>query len=379
MTLALPPLALYVHLPWCVRKCPYCDFNSHEREGALPEQEYLAALKQDIADEQAAAGNRPINSIFFGGGTPSLLSPGFYEALLSYLAGALSFADDIEITLEANPGTVEQQRFEGFHAAGINRLSLGVQSFNERHLRALGRIHSGTEAARAVQQAQAAGFENINLDLMHALPDQTPEESEADLRQAVALAPTHISWYELTIEPNTAFFRAPPQQPDGDTLADAETTGFALLADAGYQRYEVSAFAQAGRLARHNLNYWQFGDYLGIGAGAHGKITNPAQGEILRYRKTRLPAHYLAEGGQRRRDAHTIPADQLPFEFLLNALRLLDGVPQALFPARTGLPLSHLQPALAQLRQRGLLHPDRLACTPTGLRFLNNVLAAFQG
>lgn len=378
MTLALPPLALYVHLPWCVRKCPYCDFNSHEREGALPEQEYLAALKQDLAGELGAIHGRPISSIFFGGGTPSLLSPGFYDALLGHLAGSLSFADDIEITLEANPGTVEQRRFEGFHAAGINRLSLGVQSFNARHLRALGRIHSGAEAVRAMQQAQAAGFENINLDLMHALPDQTPAESEADLRQAIALAPAHISWYELTIEPNTAFFRAPPQQPDGDTLADAEAAGFALLADAGYQRYEVSAFARPGKQARHNLNYWQFGDYLAIGAGAHGKVTDLSSATILRYRKTRLPAHYLADGGQRRRDVQTIAPEQLPFEFLLNVLRLLHGVPETLFPARTGLSLEHLQPTLDQLRQRGLLHADRLACTATGLRFLNNVLAAFQ-
>ena len=378
MSLALPPLALYIHLPWCVRKCPYCDFNSHERDGTLPETAYLAALRHDLSEELPDVQGRIIGSLFFGGGTPSLLSPGFYAELLGTLRASLRFADDIEITLEANPGTVEQQRFEGFRAAGINRLSIGVQSFNDRHLRALGRIHGGREAIRAAQQAQAAGFDNLNLDLMHALPDQRQDEALADLAQAIALAPAHISWYELTIEPNTAFYRAPPRQPDSDAMADTEAAGFALLADAGYRRYEVSAFAREGRQCRHNLNYWTFGDYLALGAGAHGKVTRPATGEILRYRKTRLPAHYLADGGHRRLDSQQIPVEERPLEFLLNALRLPDGVAETLFTERTGLPLAALTPALPALRRDGLLVPDRLACTETGLRFLNRVLAAFQ-
>lgn len=378
MSLTLPPLALYIHLPWCVRKCPYCDFNSHERDGALPETAYLAALRQDLREEVPDAQGRPIGSLFFGGGTPSLLSPDFYAELLGMLRTRLHFAEDIEITLEANPGTVEQQRFEGFHRAGINRLSLGIQSFNDRHLRALGRIHGSREAIRAAEQARAAGFDNLNLDLMHALPDQQQDEALADLAQAIALSPAHISWYELTIEPNTAFYRAPPRQPDNDTMADTEAAGFALLAGAGYQRYEVSAFAREGRQCRHNLNYWTFGDYLALGAGAHGKVTRPDHGTILRYRKTRLPAHYLAADGQRRLDSQDIATAERPLEFLLNALRLPGGVPEALFSERTGLPLTALEPALTRLRRDGLITPGRLACTETGLRFLNRVLGAFQ-
>lgn len=378
MSLTLPPLALYIHLPWCVRKCPYCDFNSHERDGALPETAYLAALRQDLREEVPDAQGRPIGSLFFGGGTPSLLSPDFYAELLGMLRTRLHFAEDIEITLEANPGTVEQQRFEGFHRAGINRLSLGIQSFNDRHLRALGRIHGSREAIRAAEQARAAGFDNLNLDLMHALPDQQQDEALADLAQAIALSPAHISWYELTIEPNTSFYRAPPRQPDNDAMADTEAAGFALLAGAGYRRYEVSAFARDGRQCRHNLNYWTFGDYLALGAGAHGKVTRPDHGTILRYRKTRLPAHYLAADGQRRLDSQDIATAERPLEFLLNALRLPGGVPEALFSERTGLPLTTLEPALTRLRRDGLITPGRLACTETGLRFLNRVLGAFQ-
>lgn len=378
MSLTLPPLALYIHLPWCVRKCPYCDFNSHERDGALPEAAYLAALDNDLQAELPDIQGRTLGSIFFGGGTPSLLSPDFYAELLDTLRNRLRFAEDIEITLEANPGTVEQQRFEGFRRAGINRLSLGIQSFNDRHLRALGRIHGSREAIRAAEQARAAGFENLNLDLMHALPDQRQDEALADLTQAIALAPTHISWYELTIEPNTAFYRAPPRQPDNDAMADTEAAGFALLAEAGYQRYEVSAFAREGRQCRHNLNYWTFGDYLALGAGAHGKVSRPDNGTILRYRKTRLPTHYLAGDGQRRLDSQDIPPNERPLEFLLNALRLIKGVDEGLFTERTGLPLTRLEPPLSTLRQQGLLVPDRLACTDTGLRFLNRVLGAFQ-
>ncbi|WP_111655348.1 radical SAM family heme chaperone HemW [Isoalcanivorax indicus] len=373
----LPPLSLYVHLPWCVRKCPYCDFNSHERDGDLPEAAYLAALLTDLEQELPDVQGREVTSLFFGGGTPSLLSPGFYQTLLTRLREQLPFARDIEITLEANPGTVEQDRFDGFRAAGINRLSLGVQSFNDQHLRALGRIHGGAEAIRAAGQARRAGFDNINLDLMHGLPGQTPEQALADLRQAIALAPEHISWYELTIEPNTAFYRAPPTQPDGDTLADTEMAGFDVLAEAGYGRYEVSAFARADRQCRHNLNYWTFGDYLALGAGAHGKITRPDG--IYRYRKTRLPGHYLAEDGTRRCGLAPVPADELPGEFMLNALRLVAGVPAAMFPAHTGLPLDQLADALTRGRARGLLSndPQRLACTTLGQRHLNHTLGLF--
>jgi len=378
MSLTLPPLALYIHLPWCVRKCPYCDFNSHERDGALPETAYLAALRQDLREEVPDAQGRPIGSLFFGGGTPSLLSPDFYAELLGMLRTRLHFAEDIEITLEANPGTVEQQRFEGFHRAGINRLSLGIQSFNDRHLRALGRIHGSREAIRAAEQARAAGFDNLSLDLMHALPDQQQDEALADLAQAIALSPAHISWYELTIEPNTAFYRAPPRQPDNDAMADTEAAGFALLAEAGYRRYEVSAFARDGRQCRHNLNYWTFGDYLALGAGAHGKVTRPDRGTILRYRKTRLPTHYLADDGQRRLDSQDIAVAERPLEFLLNALRLVEGVDEDLFTERTGLSRTALEPALTTLRRDGLIAPGRLACTEAGLRFLSRVLGAFQ-
>ncbi|MCH8542135.1 MAG: radical SAM family heme chaperone HemW [Alcanivorax sp.] len=382
----LPPLSLYVHLPWCVRKCPYCDFNSHERNGALPEAAYLEALLTDLDQELPDVQQRPITSIFFGGGTPSLLSPDFYHRLLSILSQRLTLAPDCEITLEANPGTVEQDRFNGFHQAGINRLSIGVQSFNDDHLRALGRIHGGGEAVRAAEQARRAGFDNLNLDLMHALPGQSPQQALDDLRQAIALAPTHISWYELTIEPNTAFFRAPPLQPDGDSMADTEAAGFDLLAAAGYGRYEVSAFARAGQQCRHNLNYWAFGDYLAIGAGGHGKVTrrtntHPDTGiHLLRYRKTRMPADYLAEGGTTRRAEATVPADELPGEFMMNALRLVEGVDAALFSARTGLPLAALAAPLGRARQQGLLAdtPDRLVCTPLGLAHLNHTLSLFM-
>lgn len=381
MTLSLPPLSLYVHLPWCVRKCPYCDFNSHTRDGALPEQDYLRALLHDLDGELADAAGRPLQSVFFGGGTPSLLSAGFYHAFMDALAAKATLADDLEVTLEANPGTVEQDRFDGYRRAGINRLSIGVQSFNDQHLRALGRIHGGNEARRAIDAARRAGFDRINTDLMHALPEQSAEQAVQDLRTALECGASHLSWYELTVEPNTLFWRAPPPQPEDDQRADIEDAGFALLAEAGFQRYEVSAFAPAGEACRHNLNYWQFGDYLAIGAGAHGKLSQPASNRILRYRKTRLPAHYLADDGQCRRDVAQISAAERPFEFMLNALRLCEGVPAALFPARTGLPLAVLDGVMAPLVQRGLMHPvssQRLACTPLGLRFLNQVLDAFQ-
>jgi len=371
---AAPPLTLYVHVPWCVRKCPYCDFNSHERQTELPERAYLDALLTDLDQDLHWVRGRPIEAIFIGGGTPSLMSADFYAALFDGLRHRVSFSDDIEITLEANPGTLETGRFAGFRAAGINRLSIGVQSFNPRHLLALGRIHGPEEALRAAADARDAGFDNFNLDLMHALPDQTPAQALDDLRQAIDLSPTHLSWYELTIEPNTAFFRAPPEQPDGDSRADLEEQGLALLTANGFQRYEVSAFALAGRRCRHNLNYWRFGDYLAIGAGAHGKISLPNNGERLRYQKTRMPEHYLADPAGARRAVTAI--DDSLLEALLNGLRLVDGVPIDLLAQRTGLTADTINAALSASRQQGLLIKDRdqAACTDLGFRHLNTVL-----
>jgi len=370
--LAAPPLTLYVHVPWCVRKCPYCDFNSHERTSELPERAYLDALLADLDQDLHWVRGRPLEAIFIGGGTPSLMSADFYAALFEGLRRRLSFSDDIEITLEANPGTLETGRFAGFRAAGINRLSIGVQSFNARHLQALGRIHGPEEALRAAADARDAGFDNFNLDLMHALPGQTPAQALDDLRQAVALEPTHLSWYELTIEPNTAFFRAPPEQPDGDSRADLEEQGLSLLAAQGFKRYEVSAFARPGRRCRHNLNYWRFGDYLAIGAGAHGKVTTDR--ELLRFQKTRMPEHYLADPVGARRALTVI--DEPLLEALLNGLRLVEGVPITMLSQRTGLEAEAINAALASSRAQGLLVADeqRAACTGLGFRHLNTVL-----
>ena len=370
--LAAPPLTLYVHVPWCVRKCPYCDFNSHERTSELPERAYLDALLADLDQDLHWVRGRPLEAIFIGGGTPSLMSADFYAALFEGLRRRLSFSNDIEITLEANPGTLETGRFARFRAAGINRLSIGVQSFNARHLQALGRIHGPEEALRAAADARDAGFDNFNLDLMHALPGQTPAQALDDLRQAVALEPTHLSWYELTIEPNTAFFRAPPEQPDGDSRADLEDQGLSLLAAQGFERYEVSAFARPGRRCRHNLNYWRFGDYLAIGAGAHGKVTTDH--ELRRFQKTRMPEHYLADPVNARRALTVI--DEPLLEALLNGLRLVEGVPITMLSQRTGLEAEAINAALASSRAQGLLVADeqRAACTGLGFRHLNTVL-----
>ncbi|KAF0805812.1 coproporphyrinogen oxidase [Alcanivorax xiamenensis] len=376
MTPERPPLALYVHVPWCVRKCPYCDFNSHQRD-TLPETQYLDALLADLdADQRWLEGelDRPVVSIFIGGGTPSLMSADFYRRLLDGLRQRLPMANDVEITLEANPGTVEAGRFEGFREAGINRLSIGVQSFDPGQLTALGRIHGPEEARRAVALARAAGFDNFNLDLMHALPGQTPAQALEDLQAAIELSPAHLSWYELTIEPNTAFYRAPPTQPDEDSMADIEEQGFALLQRHGYERYEVSAFARPGRHCRHNLNYWRFGDYLAIGAGAHGKLTR-RDGQRLRYQKTRQPEAYLQAPEQARRSVTAIE-DPL-FEALMNALRLVNGVPSCTLSQYCGVDQERIAALLAPLRERDLLQPDpdQIVCTALGLRHLNTVLA----
>lgn len=375
MPLTNPPLSLYIHTPWCVRKCPYCDFNSHER-GEIPETAYLQALLTDLEQDMPLIGDRPVETVFIGGGTPSLMSADFYRQLFQGIRQRLTLQADAEITLEANPGTLETGRFEGFRHAGINRLSIGVQSFNNAHLQALGRIHDASAAIDAAHQARAAGFDNFNLDIMHALPGQTHAQALDDLQQAIALQPTHLSWYELTIEPNTVFYCAPPIQPDSDAMADTEQAGFALLAQHGYQRYEISAFAQSGRRCQHNLNYWQFGDYLGIGAGAHGKITDAAQGSVHRYQKTRKPEDYLADATRARRQHQPIAREDRLLEALLNGLRLVDGVAWQTLEDATGEPVSQWQNALTPLEQQGLLAitDQRLACTDNGLRHLNGLL-----
>ena len=374
----LPPLALYIHIPWCVRKCPYCDFNSHAAGPTLPEEEYVDALLADLDADLQHVHGRPLTSIFFGGGTPSLFSDRALGRLLEGVERRVAFAGDIEITLEANPGTFEQAKFKGYRSLGINRLSIGVQSFQEAKLKALGRIHNGDEAIRAADMARAAGFDNFNLDLMHGLPEQSIEDALFDLRTAIAQGPTHLSWYQLTMEPNTVFWSQPPQLPEDDLLWDIQEAGQALLAAEGYAQYEVSAYARTGRQARHNLNYWSFGDFLGIGAGAHAKLSSP-DGRIVRSWKTRLPKDYLDPAKAFQAGERVLDAEELPFEFLMNVLRLSDGAPAALFEQRTGLPLASLEQARREAEARQLLQsdPQRLVATREGQLFLNDLLQHF--
>ena len=374
----LPPLALYIHIPWCVRKCPYCDFNSHAAGPTLPEEEYVDALLADLDIDVQHTHGRPLTSIFFGGGTPSLFSDRALGRLLEGVERRVGFAPDIEITLEANPGTFEQAKFKGYRALGINRLSIGVQSFQEAKLKALGRIHDGNEAIRAADMARAAGFDNFNLDLMHGLPEQSIEDALFDLRTAISQGPTHLSWYQLTMEPNTVFWSQPPTLPEDDLLWDIQEAGQALLAAEGYAQYEVSAYAQPGKQARHNLNYWTFGDFLGIGAGAHAKLSTPA-GRIQRTWKTRLPKDYLDPAKAFQAGERLLAADELPFEFLMNVLRLTEGAPAELFSQRTGLPLASLDGARAEAQARKLLRaePERLCATAEGQLFLNDLLQQF--
>ncbi len=376
--LELPPLAAYVHIPWCVRKCPYCDFNSHAAGASLPEDAYVHALLADLDADLEQIQSRRLTSIFFGGGTPSLFSASALERILEGMRQRVGFADDIEITLEANPGTFEQAKFRDYRSLGINRLSIGVQSFQPAKLKALGRIHDGDEAIRAADMARAAGFDNFNLDLMHGLPEQSLEDALSDLRIAIAQQPTHLSWYQLTVEPNTEFWSKPPQLPEDETLWDIQEAGQALLAAHGYGQYETSAYAQPGMQARHNLNYWTFGDFLGLGAGAHGKWTAP-NGEIRRHWKTRLPKDYLNPAKRFRAGDKQLARDELPFEFLMNVLRLTDGVPSLLFTQRTGLSLDLLADGRRDAEACGLLEPDpqRLVATPKGQLFLNDLLQLF--
>jgi oxygen-independent coproporphyrinogen-3 oxidase len=374
----LPPLALYIHIPWCVRKCPYCDFNSHAAGPTLPEEEYVDALLADLDADLQHVHGRPLTSIFFGGGTPSLFSDRALGRLLEGVERRIAFAPDIEITLEANPGTFEQAKFKGYRSLGINRLSIGVQSFQEAKLKALGRIHNGDEAIRAADMARAAGFDNFNLDLMHGLPEQSIEDALFDLRTAISQGPTHLSWYQLTMEPNTVFWSQPPELPEDDLLWDIQEAGQALLAAEGYAQYEVSAYAQPGKQARHNLNYWTFGDFLGIGAGAHAKLSTPA-GRIQRTWKTRLPKDYLDPAKAFQAGERLLAADELPFEFLMNVLRLSEGAPAELFSQRTGLPLQQLEQARREAERQGLLQADetRLVATAKGQLFLNDLLQQF--
>lgn len=371
-----PPLSLYIHVPWCVRKCPYCDFNSHAFTGTIPESAYLAALLEDLDQDLAFATDRPIETLFIGGGTPSLMSGEFYHRLFRELRARLTFAPDGEITLEANPGTLEAGRFEAFRNAGINRLSIGVQSFNPEHLTALGRIHDAGAAHRAILAARRAGFDNFNIDLMHGLPGQTPEQALEDIRAALDHEPPHLSWYQLTLEPNTEFYSRPPDLPDDDHLWDIYCRGSELLHKRGYQDYEVSAWSLDGKASRHNLNYWAFGDYLALGAGAHGKISL-ADGSIRRYWKTRQPEAYLNRIGSRTAGTDVIATEDLPLEFMMNALRLKEGVDESLFSERTGLPLTTVKVELETLRNEKLLAHERLRATDLGQRYLNSLLERF--
>jgi len=374
----LPPLSLYLHVPWCLRKCPYCDFNSHEQRGELPEHEYVDALVADLEASLAKVYGRRIHTIFIGGGTPSLFSAASFDRLLVAIRTRLTVDPDAEITLEANPGTFEAEKFRGFRAAGVNRLSLGVQSFDDARLAAIGRVHGADEARAALDMALAT-FPTVNTDLMYALPGQTVEGALADVREAVTRGAPHVSAYHLTLEPDTHFHRFPPQLPPEDAAADMQDGIEALLAEAGYRHYETSAFAREGHRARHNLNYWTFGDYLGLGAGAHGKIS--FRQSIVREVRERKPQGYLraALDGDAIRESREVAEAELPFEFMLNALRLVEGFPVALFTERTGLPLNVVEPQLDAAEAAGLIERDhaRIAPSAKGRRFLNDLLEKF--
>ncbi|MCW2476210.1 MULTISPECIES: radical SAM family heme chaperone HemW [unclassified Symbiopectobacterium] len=372
----LPPLSLYIHIPWCVQKCPYCDFNSHALKGEVPHQEYVDHLLADLDADLPLSGNRALSSIFIGGGTPSLLSAEGMQALLDGVRARLPLSADAEITMEANPGTVEADRFSGYQRAGINRISIGVQSFSPEKLTRLGRIHGPEEAKRAAHLAAGLGLRSFNLDLMHGLPDQTLEEALDDLRQAIALNPPHLSWYQLTIEPNTLFGSRPPVLPDDDALWDIFAQGHALLTAAGYQQYETSAYAKPGYQCQHNLNYWRFGDYLGIGCGAHGKITRD-DGSILRTVKTRHPRGYMRGTYLDQRNA--VQAEDLPFEFFMNRFRLLEPAPRSEFSGYTGLAESVVRPQIDWAVAQGYLTETAThwQVTEHGKLFLNSLLEGF--
>jgi putative oxygen-independent coproporphyrinogen III oxidase len=375
---ALPPLSLYIHIPWCVKKCPYCDFNSHTAREAIPEQRYIEALSRDLESALPLIWGRSIYSIFFGGGTPSLFSAQGIDSILATVRSLIKLEFFAEVTLEANPGTVEAEKFREFKSAGVNRLSLGIQSFNPEHLIQLGRIHNDREAHRAIEIA-ASTFDNYNLDLMYALPNQTLAQAQQDVSTALNYAPPHLSCYHLTLEPNTPFHSQPPNLPDDDLSADMQIMIEDTLAQAGYQHYETSAFAQPQRMARHNLNYWQFGDYLGIGAGAHSKLS--FHDRIIRQMRHKHPREYMehALAGNPVQSEHPVMQQERAFEFMMNALRLTEGFDISLFTARTGLPITVIQSSLDRAEQQGLITRDHLRIAPTtmGQRFLNDLLGLF--
>jgi oxygen-independent coproporphyrinogen-3 oxidase len=377
---ALPPLSLYIHWPWCVRKCPYCDFNSHESKGPIPEQEYLDALRADLEQSLPLIWGRKIHTVFIGGGTPSLMSAAALDRLLSDLRTLLPLEINAEITMEANPGTFEAEKFKAYRASGINRLSIGIQSFNGRHLQTLGRIHDENEARRAIEIAQD-NFDNFNLDLMFALPGQTLAEAQRDIDTALSFAPPHLSLYHLTMEPNTVFAKYPPQLPSDDESADIQDMILEKMAGAGYEHYEVSAYAKPGHRARHNLNYWSFGDYLGIGAGAHSKLSFPHR--VLRQVRYKQPASFIeaAQKGNAVSEEHEIGRADMGFEFMLNALRLTGGFDPNLFGERTGLSITMIEKALNEAEAKGLIYRDFKLIKPTemGQRFLNDLQEIFLG
>ncbi len=377
-----PPLSLYIHLPWCVKKCPYCDFNSHESSSsAIDENAYVDALIRDLDTELPRIWGRTITSVFIGGGTPSLFSVESLDNLLSALRARLNIYPGIEITLEANPGTAETEKFTGYREAGINRLSIGIQSFNDKYLKTLGRIHNGNEALNAVDLAKLAGFDNFNLDLMFGLPEQTLENALEDLKIAVAQSPTHISWYQLTIEPNTVFYSKPPRVPTDDESWHMQEQGQIYLADNGYKQYEISAYAKDKHVALHNTNYWEFGDYLGIGAGAHGKITNVAEAKIERFTRHKIPNRYIELAGNESviTEKKKLNRNDLALEFMMNVMRLTDGVPANLFLQRTGSPLKIIEKELTMAVDRKLIDWSigKLMPTAEGQRYLNELLQIF--
>jgi len=376
-----PPLSLYVHMPWCVRKCPYCDFNSHAVKDSMPADRYIEALVADLEQELPLVWGRPVHSIYFGGGTPSLFSAGQIEIFLAAARARLALRPDVEITLEANPGTIERDSFSAYADAGINRVSLGVQSFDDRLLHAIGRIHGRREIEQSLHALRSSGIANFNIDLMFALPGQSLEQSRTDVEMAVEAGPAHISYYQLTIEPNTAFARLPPRLPDEDSAWEMQQRGVEVLEENAFLQYEISAFAQRDRTCRHNMNYWRYGDFLAVGAGAHGKITTPADGRVQRYAKHRHPKRYLAglETGDWRAETRLLNADELVFEFFLNQLRLKQGVTADDFSARTGLPWQVAESRLQTAIDKGLLEAanGRLKPTSLGWRFVNDIQELF--
>lgn len=380
--LQVQPLSLYVHFPFCVHKCPYCDFNSHKAPSQIPEQTYIEALLQDLSLDLQGRPNLPLVSIFMGGGTPSLFSPDSIATLLTGIKSKMPFAPDIEITLEANPGTIEHGKFAGYREAGINRISLGAQSFNDQHLQRLGRIHDAKNIVAAVEEIRRAGFDNFNLDVMYGLPDQTRDQARADIEAAIALGPSHISHYQLTLEPGTAFYHQPPELPNVDETYAMQLACQSVLHAAGFEQYEVSAYSRARKQSTHNLNYWKFGDYLGIGAGAHGKLTSAAKGEVIRTERCKQPREYLAVRvpQQRKLPDRVVGPGELPFEFMLNALRLNEGFSRKHFEAATGRPWTSIVVTIAEAESKGLLASsgrDQWQPSDLGRRFLNDLQEMF--